>query len=209
LDHAKRTLSSGRERGKETETSSSIRYRDTIAEWELRSAMALDGLGSWQPLDLSETVQLFEEYPERWWISGGYALELHVGRSWRSHTDIDVGVLRGEATGITRLLRGWDIEIAASGVLSPWAGAVPLAEESQNNLWCRKGLGHGCTAWQERKRPIDQAPLVVRDPALRKSGLRHRRRKAVSHPRWTSRGFRVRRVGPIPAAHLRHVPAQA
>ncbi len=74
----------------------------------------------------------------RWWISGGHALELHLGRSWRSHDDIDVGVLRGDAPGLATLLEDWDIEIAAAGVLTRWDGSVPLSEESQNNLWCRK-----------------------------------------------------------------------
>ena len=37
------------------------------------------------------------------------------------------------------MLRGWDIEIAASGVLSHWDGSVPLGQESENNLWCRMG----------------------------------------------------------------------
>ena len=39
------------------------------------------------------------------------------------------------------VLPGWDIEIASSGVLTPWKASALLAEASQNNLWCRKGPG--------------------------------------------------------------------
>jgi hypothetical protein len=39
------------------------------------------------------------------------------------------------------VLSGWDLRVAASGVLSPWDGTVPLVEESQNNLWCREDIG--------------------------------------------------------------------
>jgi hypothetical protein len=100
--------------------------------------MASERYGSWEPLGISEIVHLFAGSSSRWWISGGHALELHRGRSWRSHDDIDVGVLRGDAPGLATLLDGWDIEVAAGGILSPWDGSTPLAETNQNNLWCRK-----------------------------------------------------------------------
>ena len=100
--------------------------------------MAVARSGQWKPLDIEEVVALFGHASARWWISGGYALELHQGYSWRAHDDIDVGVLRRDAPELTALLDGWDIEIAASGVLSPWRGSVPLAGRNQNNLWCRK-----------------------------------------------------------------------
>ncbi len=101
--------------------------------------MASDGLGLWMPLDLKEVVGLFEQFPARWWVGGGHALELHLGRSWRIHNDIDVGILRNDAPAISDVLPSWDVEIASSGVLTPWKGSTLLAEASQNNLWCRKG----------------------------------------------------------------------
>jgi hypothetical protein len=36
------------------------------------------------------------------------------------------------------LLVGWDIQVAASGTLTQWDGSVPVVQEEQNNLWCRK-----------------------------------------------------------------------
>ena len=99
--------------------------------------MASDGLGPWEPLDLSAAVAIFTAFPGRWWISGGYALELHLSRTWRSHHDLDIGVLRASIPALAGVLPRWDIRVAASGVLSPWNGKVPTVEESQNNLWCR------------------------------------------------------------------------
>ena len=93
------------------------------------------------PLDLREVVGLFEELPTRWWVGGGRALELHLNRSWRTHDDIDVGVLREDVPAIVEVLSGWDIQIASAGVLTPWNGSALLAEASQNNIWCRKGPG--------------------------------------------------------------------
>jgi hypothetical protein len=101
--------------------------------------MAAEELGRWQPLGLGDVVRLFEDFAAPWWICGGYALELALGRSWRTHEDIDVGVLREDASRLERVFEGWDVEIAAAGVLSPWNGSVLRAEDNQNNLWCRKG----------------------------------------------------------------------
>ena len=73
--------------------------------------------------------------------SGGRAFELHLGRSWRTHDDVDVRVLRDDAPRLRQMLAGWDIKIAASGVLSSWNGSAPSAVEGHNNLWCRKAPG--------------------------------------------------------------------
>lgn len=103
--------------------------------------MAHESLGAWKPLDLREVVGIFKDYPARWWIGGGRALELHADRSWRTHDDIDVGVLRDDAPRLAQMLQGWDIQIAAAGVLTSWNGSALVAHASQNNLWCRKGPG--------------------------------------------------------------------
>lgn len=98
--------------------------------------MAAPEYGPWSPLNLPEIVELFERAPFRWWISGGRALELHLGRTWREHEDVDVGLVRTDAPGLRDVLRGWDV-LVADGALSPWAGDVPTAD----NLWCRRAPG--------------------------------------------------------------------
>jgi hypothetical protein len=100
--------------------------------------MTAPDLGPWDPLSLTDTVETFGEARFRWWISGGRALELHVGRSWRDHDDTDVGVARREAANLRALLDGWDIHIAAAGRLDSWIGQELRPELNQNNLWCRR-----------------------------------------------------------------------
>ena len=97
-----------------------------------------DELGPWNPLDLTEIVRLFEACPARWWVSGGVALELHLGRSWRAHQDSDVSILRSDTSVLRDVLVGWDIEVAASGELTPWDGSMPSVLANQNNMWCRE-----------------------------------------------------------------------
>ena len=99
--------------------------------------MALE-LGPWEALPLQDVVDFLADAPFRWWIAGGHALELHLGRSWREHADIDVGICRQDALRLRAALDGWQIAVAADGVLSPWDGGALLAERHENNLWCRR-----------------------------------------------------------------------
>ena len=97
-----------------------------------------DDLGPWSPLTVRQTIELFEPAPFRWWISGGYALELFVGRTWRHHEDMDVGVCRRDAPAMAGLLGGWDLHVAAGGRLTPWDGTALDPGRHQNNVWCRR-----------------------------------------------------------------------
>jgi Aminoglycoside-2''-adenylyltransferase len=97
-----------------------------------------ESYGRWDALLLDIAAQLFADAPFRWWVSGGHALELHLGRSWREHDDMDVSFCRRDASVLRDYLRGWHIEVAAAGVLTPWDGGPLAVESHQNNLWCRQ-----------------------------------------------------------------------
>jgi hypothetical protein len=141
--------------------------------------MATPGLGRWEPLSVSAAAALFRDAPCRWWISGGRALELHLGRSWRDHQDTDVGVTRRDASAVRTLLDRWDIHLAAAGVLAPWHGEALVAARHENNLWCRRhvrdpwrldvtvGEGDGVTWIYRRDRrlrvPWGEAVLATAD----------------------------------------------
>jgi hypothetical protein len=74
--------------------------------------MAASELGPGEPLDLESVVEVFAPADFRWWISGGRALDLHLGRTWRSHEDTDVGVVRRDLGSVYSLLSGWDLHVA-------------------------------------------------------------------------------------------------
>lgn len=103
-----------------------------------------DDLGTWHPLAVPDVLRLFAGAPFRWWFTGGHALELHLGRSWRRHGDIDVGIRRQDAALVHRWLADWDVHLAAAGRLTPWRGRPLVEEEHHNNLWCRPDEG---AAW--------------------------------------------------------------
>jgi hypothetical protein len=93
--------------------------------------------GPWEPLDLKAVVETFSSALFRWWISGGHALDLHLGRTWRYHEDTDVGVVRGDLSSLHALLFHWDLHVAAAGRLTPWRGEPLELARHQNNVWCR------------------------------------------------------------------------
>jgi hypothetical protein len=98
--------------------------------------MADPEYGPWAPMTVEEAGALFASAPH-WYVSGGTALELFSGRSWRSHDDLDIGVLRRDVPTLRSLLAGWDVHLAAGRVLTPWGGQPLDGDRGENNLWCR------------------------------------------------------------------------
>jgi Aminoglycoside-2''-adenylyltransferase len=123
------------------------------------------------PLSVGEVAELFSGLDVPWWFTGGHALEMHCGRGWRDHDDIDVGISREHAGGLASLPDDWEVQVAAAGTLRPWDGAVPAARRSENNLWLRQGggpwrldiaIGEGdADAWIYRRDPSLRVPWDV------------------------------------------------
>ena len=61
-----------------------------------------------------------------WWIAGGWALDLFVGRQTRVHTDIEISVYRGDEDKVRERLKGWEFFVAKDGTLTPLAAGKPL-----------------------------------------------------------------------------------
>jgi lincosamide nucleotidyltransferase A/C/D/E len=105
--------------------------------------MADDRFGPWRPLSLDEARAELAGCPAPWWFTGGLALELFAGTSWRAHDDLDIGIRRCDATTVLDHLRarGWEVVVAAAGVLAPWDGEALHEDRHQNNVWCRRPGG--------------------------------------------------------------------
>jgi hypothetical protein len=96
--------------------------------------MAIDD--PWQPLSLAEVAGLLDGMPVRWWVAGGWAVDLFVGASTRDHDDVDVAVLRPDQLAVQRHLDGWDLRVAHHGRLAAWATGRPLASD-EHGIWAR------------------------------------------------------------------------
>ncbi len=81
-----------------------------------------------------------------WWIAGGHAIDRFLGRTTRSHADLEIGLLRGDQCALYEHLEGFEIFVAHQGelrVLSEAERRHGLAAPL-HGLWCQP---HGSRAF--------------------------------------------------------------
>jgi hypothetical protein len=91
----------------------------------------------------ADAFDLFDGLSD-WWIAGGWAIDMWLGRTTREHADLDIAILRRGQRAFWGRLAAWDLHLATSpGVLEPWPAhddvPVPL-----HAVWCRPG---GTSDW--------------------------------------------------------------
>jgi hypothetical protein len=103
-------------------------------------ADAFAGLWPWEPITPADIAELFRGLSVSWWIAGGTAIELFLGRPMRRHYDLDVAILRPDQLALRRHLAGWDMCVAyPDRRLERWDGcALELPTE---RLWVRPRPG--------------------------------------------------------------------
>lgn len=81
---------------------------------------------------------LLADLDREWYVCGGWAIDLFLGRVTRAHKDVDVAVARRDQLEVADYLRrrGWSLEKAAGGRLSPWGEGERL-EPPLHGVWCR------------------------------------------------------------------------
>ena len=99
----------------------------------------MDGAtGIWEPLSPWEVAGVLDGVACRWWIAGGWAIDLHLGRQTRAHADVDVLFLRGDQLAVQQHLAEWDLHAAdPPGTLRPWDDRELLAP-GIHDVWCRR-----------------------------------------------------------------------
>ena len=90
--------------------------------------------------EVTKIGSLLRDLPCPWFVCGGWALDLFLGRVTRPHKDVDVAVARDDQLVVRDYLlgRGWTLERAEGGELIPWADGERL-ELPSHALWCRNG----------------------------------------------------------------------
>jgi len=92
----------------------------------------------WDPLPVDEAATLLSPAPFPWWIAGGWAIDLFLGRQTRVHGDTDVLIRREDQLSLQSLFldRGWDLHKAQQGKLTPWPRGESLSPPV-HDIWCR------------------------------------------------------------------------
>jgi uncharacterized protein (DUF952 family) len=84
-----------------------------------------------------------------WWIAGGWAVDLALGRVTRAHGDVDVAVRFGDQEAVRAHLDGWDLRVPyAGGPFARWAPGEMLELPVKHQIWARRPPGDGLT-WEE------------------------------------------------------------
>ncbi len=106
--------------------------------------MAANGhsLGRWQPWSPHDVARFLAQLAGPWWIAGGWAIDLVLGRQTREHEDIDIQVLRRDQHAVRTLFGGWDMQAALQ---PPRDEAWPFREWRRDealdvaihDVWCR------------------------------------------------------------------------
>lgn len=92
----------------------------------------------WDPLAVDDVVPVFRSIGVRWWIAGGWALDLHLGRQTRPHEDLDVGILYRDHLVVQRHLgRDWQLFKTKQPGLAPWPVGEPLPPKI-DDVWIRR-----------------------------------------------------------------------
>ena len=97
----------------------------------------IENLDNWKPLSIEETKELLSKLTVPWWIAGGWAIDLFVGKQTRPHQDTDVAILRKDQFEIQKALSGWDLFKTQQPGLKSWLPNEFL-EPGVNDIWCRK-----------------------------------------------------------------------
>jgi hypothetical protein len=97
----------------------------------------------WEPLTPQQVAQTLRDIAIPWWIAGGWALDLFIGRQTRAHTDVEIAIFRGDEEKLRARLKGWEFVIAEKGTFVPWE-KEPLPAGA-HELWARE---QGRETWQ-------------------------------------------------------------
>lgn len=66
-------------------------------------------------------VELMSGFGKPWYLAGGWAIDLFLGRVRRYHKDIDIAVFREDQLALQKHLAGWDLrKVLDDGRVEPW-----------------------------------------------------------------------------------------
>jgi len=88
--------------------------------------------------DVESVASLLRDLPCEWYVCGGWAVDLYLGRVTRGHKDVDVSVARRNQLEVRDYMsaRGWKLDKAHEGKLIPWDEGEFLSPPL-HTVWCR------------------------------------------------------------------------
>jgi hypothetical protein len=72
-------------------------------------------VGAWDAWHPREAATRLVDCPVTWCVAAGWAIDLHLGRQTREHSDLEIAIPRGQFPLIRRCLAGFDLYQVFSG----------------------------------------------------------------------------------------------
>jgi hypothetical protein len=116
-----------------------------------RAILATPENTRWEPLTPQQVGERLRGLEIPWWIAGGWALDLFLGRQTRAHNDIEIAIFRDDLDKLRAHLRGWECFIAETGTLTPLGDKEPLPPTA-HEIWSR-----------EKKRETWQLEILIEE----------------------------------------------
>jgi hypothetical protein len=88
--------------------------------------------------EVEKVAALLRDMRCEWYVCGGWAIDLYLGRVTRAHKDVDISIARKSQLEVRDYLscRGWILEKAHGGELTPWREGEFLSPPL-HTVWCR------------------------------------------------------------------------
>ena len=64
------------------------------------------------PPQAGKAFHLLEKFERPWFVAGGWAIDLFLGRVTRDHGDFEIAIFREDQLELQRTLRGWRLELS-------------------------------------------------------------------------------------------------
>lgn len=94
----------------------------------------------WRRLTLEQIDSLLGNSSRPWWIAGGLAIDLFLGRETRTHEDLDIVIDRNDLGYFQSRLNNWDLRATdPPGSLRPLLDKE-IPDSSINAIWCRENF---------------------------------------------------------------------
>ena len=122
----------------------------------------------WEDFDPSRLSYLMASFDAPWWVAGGRALDLWMGRQTRAHQDVDVAILRDDQKQLHQAFDGWELYYATPDHrLLPYRSECWL-EEPLHGVWVRPASYAPWLCEFLLNEHEDQHWVYRRNPAVRK-----------------------------------------
>lgn len=100
----------------------------------------------WDPLSIDEAAEAFRGYPMPWWIAGGWAIDLLLGKQTRPHGDTDILLLAPDQLAAKAYLdQDWVLYKTGQRTpsrLAPWPDDDYLEPDlGIHDVWVKQRVG--------------------------------------------------------------------